>query len=382
MSAHICVIAVENSGDQLGAALVKSISSIAPDTEISGIGGPAMADVGVTSDIDISSLSVLGFVEALKVYPLVLKRVRETVCMVMDSRPDAVVLIDSWGFMIRVAQGLKRAGYKGQIIKYVAPQVWAMREGRAKILAKSVDHLLAIHSFDAPYFTLHGLATTHVGNPVFDQNYRVGDKAAFCATYNLDPDRPVLGLFYGSRRSEIERLATILTDAAARVAAQTDAQIIAPIADNIDDGLNRLSARNPGAEITRIPQSAMVDAMAAMDAAISVSGTVTTQLADAGVPTVVAYKLAPLTYFAAKRLFQPDYISIVNIAAGQALMPEFIQNDATAEDVSAAVIPYLTNETARAAISNALQKQTDAMKGKGGLASAQAASKILELLSY
>jgi len=147
----IFIVAAERSGDDLGAGLISDLQKQDPEIEIFGIGGPGMAAQGVSSDYDISQLSILGFTEAIKSYRTVVKKVREAVDLIMKTRSQAVILIDSWGFMLRVAWGLRKAGYNGQIIKYVAPQVWAMREGRSKVLAEAVDHLLTIHSFDAPY---------------------------------------------------------------------------------------------------------------------------------------------------------------------------------------------------------------------------------------
>ena len=180
---HVYIVAVESSGDHLGAGLIEALLAQSPNLQISAIGGKAMNGRGVGSALDITGLSILGFSEALRAYPLVRRRVREAVALILAARPDAVVLIDSWGFMIRVAQGLKRAGFVGQIVKYVAPQVWAMREGRSAILAKSIDHLLSIHSFDAPYFEKHGLRVTHVGNPMFDTDLGGGDETALRARY-------------------------------------------------------------------------------------------------------------------------------------------------------------------------------------------------------
>ncbi|WP_371397993.1 lipid-A-disaccharide synthase [Fretibacter rubidus] len=381
-SKSVFIIAVENSGDQLGAGLIRAIRAQNADVMLSGIGGAAMAGEGVSSDIDISALSILGFVEAVKVYPTVLKRVKEVVAVVKAQGPDAVILIDSWGFMIRVAQRLKEAGYTGQIIKYVAPQVWAMREGRAKILAKAVDHLLTIHSFDAPYFTRHGLPVTYVGNPVFDTDYRSGDGAAFRKAHNIAKQSSVIGVMFGSRQGEIARLAPTLAAAAGDLQNKhTDAVLIAPVATSIKDHLLRLAKTDPNvARIKFVDQGELVGAMAAMDVGLACSGTVTTQLASAGVPTVVAYKLAPMTFFVAKRLFKPDYISIVNIAAGKALMPEFIQDNATAVNMAAAADNYLSSPETAQRTRDALRAQTQTMQAKGGTASEQAALQILKLI--
>ena len=378
----VFIVAVENSGDQLGAALVREMRTHKPHIDVDGIGGAAMAIQNIQSDIDISALSVLGFVEALKVYPIVLLRVKAVVAAVMTKAPDAVVLIDSWGFMIRVAKGLKRAGYEGQIIKYVAPQVWAMREGRAKILTRYVDHLLTIHSFDAPYFTRHDLPTTYVGNPVFDMDYQSGDGEALRQAYGLAANVPIIGVMFGSRGGEVARLAPTLAAAAMQLKTIfPDAVLIAPIAFSVKEQIAQMAKRDENfAQIIQIDQAHLLDAFGAMDVALACSGTVTTQLASAGIPTIVSYKVAPMTYIIGKRLFKPDYMSIVNIAADAALMPEFMQDAATPDAIAAAAKIYLDDPLAAATTRKALLDQTASMQGKGGTASERAALKVLNLI--
>ena len=220
MTQSVFIVAAERSGDDLGAALTLQLREQRSGLEISGIGGSAMAELGVCSDIDISPLSILGFTEAIKAYQIIMDRVRRAVVIIMEKPHDAVVLIDSWGFMLRVARGLRKAGFKGKIIKYVAPQVFAMRAGRAKVLANAVDHLMTIHSFDAPYFEKHGLPVTHVGNPMFDTDYTSGNAAALRKRLQISPDAPIIAVLFGSRLSEVQRLAKPFADAIERIRKQ------------------------------------------------------------------------------------------------------------------------------------------------------------------
>jgi len=234
----VFILAVENSGDHLGAGLVRDLRALSPDINLSGIGGAAMARAGVSSDFDISRLSILGFTEALSAYPHVLERVKTASNIIMKAQPDAVVLIDSWGFMIRVAKRLKTLGYEGKIVKYAAPQVWAMRAGRAKILARHVDYLLSIQPMDAPFFDAAGLPNDYVGNPMFDEDHGGGDGQALRRTYNISPAAPVIGVFFGSRLSELQSLASPFADAIERVKlARPDVCFMAPMAASIDDDI-------------------------------------------------------------------------------------------------------------------------------------------------
>jgi len=382
MIKSVYIVAVENSADHLGAELAQHIRAQTSGVSLMGVGGAAMAAEGINSEIDISGLAILGFVEGLKSYPMILDRVNATVASVMTKAPEAVILIDSWGFMIRVAKGLKKAGYSGRIIKYLAPQVWAMREGRSKILAQYVDHLMTIHSFDAPYFEKHGLPVSYVGNPIFDTDYHQGDGEGLRRELGIDPNDELVSVFFGSRLSEIQQLAKPFADAADILKTQRPRlKLISPVSDSIATDVNAAAGADLRLQnIILLPEARKFDVFAASDVALACSGTVTTQLACAGIPSVVSYRLNGLTYMAAKRLYKPNYISIVNIAADEALMPEFIQGDVTGESLSSAVTAYLNDPDLRQQTSQKLIAQTDAMKGKGGSASERAALTVIDII--
>jgi len=366
MTRSVYLVAIENSADHLGAELTAQLKKKSPQIECLGIGGPAMLEQGIEPEIDISGLAILGFVEGVSAYPMIMKRIREAVDSIMKHRPDAVVLIDSWGFMIRLAKQLKKQGYTGRVIKYVAPQVWAMREGRAKILAQYVDHLMSIHSFDAQYFEKEGLTVTYVGNPIFDTDYRSGDGAALRKELGIGPNDELVSVFFGSRlknsRSHIKFISPLSASIATDVLAEAGTDLRLQHVILLDEGRK-------------------FDVFAASNVAIACSGTVTTQLACAGVPTVVSYKLNALTYAVAQRLYRPDHISIVNIAAGERLMPEFIQGDVNADNISREVASYLNDVSHREETSKRLIEQTNSMQGQGGLASERAAQTVLSLLA-
>lgn len=379
----VFIVAVENSADHLGAQLAHSLRAQDGTVKLLGIGGSAMRDAGVPSQMDITGLAILGFTEGLRSYPHILRCVKKAADCIINSGADAAVLIDSWGFMIRVAQRLKKLGYKGQIIKYLAPQVWAMRAGRAKILAAYVDHLLTIHSFDAPFFERYALPVHFVGNPVLDIDYRSGDPQILRDTYNLG-DKDIIGVFFGSRPSEIARLATPFADAITLLR-QSYPNVV--FLSAVSRSVAKEVAAAAGAdlrlqEIILLPEDRKLDIMACAKVALTCSGTMTTQLAAAGVPSVVAYKLAPLTYMAAKRLYKPKYISIVNIAAGQVLMPEFIQKDANGPQLAAALADYLDSSEKQKNAAKGLLKQTAKMRGTDDVtASTQAALAVLKILA-
>ncbi len=358
MTTKIFIVAAERSGDDLGAGLISALKQHNSDIDVVGIGGDAMANAGVASQMDIDGLSILGFVEGLKHYPMILRKVRECCDKIMHSHADAVILIDSWGFMIRVASRLKRKGYTGKIIKYVAPQVWAMRAKRAKLLAQKVDLLLSIQPMDAPYFEPHGLETIYVGNPVFDTDYQAGQASTI-----KEKGGPVLSVWFGSRPSEIAQLSSDFVKTIKRLKSQQPTMfVVSAIARSVRREVElALKIEGISKEILIVDEERKLDVMAASDVALACSGTVTTQLASAGVPTIVAYRLNGLTYFVAKRLFKPNYISIVNIAADSSLMPEYVQNDVTPDALTEAVNAYLEDPDAKERASKQLLEQTHKM---------------------
>ena len=379
----IYLIAVEPSADQLGADLAKELRAAYPDVKLAGIGGRQMRAAGIPSQMDIDGLAILGITEALKKLPLVYRKIAEAAERVDAAQADAVVFLDSYGFMIRLAERLRKHGSHKTLIKYVAPQVWAMRPKRAKRVARLFDGLLTLHPFEADYFTPLGLPTHYVGNAVFDTNYKAGDSQAIRTQYDLG-DRPILSVFFGSRVSEVNRLSRPFADAVVALKRELpDLAFISPVSDSVAKDVGAAAGADPRLnEIIFLPEGEKLDAMACSAAALACSGTVTTQLACAGVPSVVAYKLSAVSHAIVKPMLTLDYMSMVNIAADKALMPEFAQGQVTGEALSQALLPYLTDSKKRSTARDALIAQTDKMRGpKGVTASAKAARAILNLLA-
>lgn len=379
----IYLIAVEPSADQLGADLAKELRALRPDVKLAGIGGRRMKAAGIPSQMDTDGLAILGITEALTKLPLVYRKIAEAAERVEAAEADAVICLDSYGFMIRLAERLRKRGFNKSLIKYVAPQVWAMRPARAKRVARLFDGLLTLHPFEADYFTPLGLPTQYVGNAVFDTDYKTGDAQAIRTQYNLG-QRPILSVFFGSRVSEVNRLARPFADAVMLLNDKIpDLAFISPVSDSVAKEVGAVAGADPRLnEIIFLPETAKLDAMACSAAALACSGTVTTQLACAGVPTVVAYKLSAVSHAIVKPMLTLEYMSMVNIAADMGLMPEFVQGDVTGEAMSQALIPYLTDNKKRATASDALIAQTNKMRGpKDMTASAKAAQAIFDILT-
>lgn len=351
-SRPLCVmlVAAEASGDALGAELARALKARlgANHVRFVGVGGAQMAREGVKSPFDISELSILGLFEGLMAYPRVIKRAKETAALAAREKPDVAVLIDSWGFNLRVAHRLRKLDPKLPLVKYVGPQVWASRPGRAKTLAKAVDHLLAIHSFDAPYFEAAGLKTTFVGNPALSRDLSGADGARLRTAIDAEPDAQILLILPGSRRSEIARVMPAFEDAAANLLDERpDLRIVVPVAPTVADQVKaRLAAWAHPAEIIE-DEGLKYDAMKAATVALACSGTVTTELALAGCPMVVAYKVGAITYTLLKPLIRTPYITLLNIAAGEAVAPEMIQRDCNGPALAAVLADRLDDPALR-----------------------------------
>lgn len=382
----VFIVAAEPSGDNLGADLVRALKNQNSSIRLVCIGGAAMESTGLQSQMNIDGLAILGFVEGLKAYPFVLKKVQDAKNLILSVNPKSVVLIDSWGFMVRVAKALKAEGYTGKVIKFVAPQVWAMRSGRAKVLARYIDHLLSTQSMDAPYFEKVGLPQTFVGNPVLDKDYGAGNANDFRKRHAIVTDRPTIGFFFGSRPSEVDRVGPAILQALDRMAlTHPDHQPVCVIADPVRPLVDSMLGDR---EIIRVDQSEFLDAIAAIDGAIACSGTVTTQLAAAGVPTVVIYRLSPLTYWIASRMFKPRFFSLVNISADASsgafeapLMPEFVQEEIMTDDPMDALMQILDDPAKAKRLTARLIHETRRMGAGSDNASDRAAAAILRLIS-
>jgi len=362
------VTAEVSSGDAIGAALARALKARLGDnsTRFVGVGGARMAAEGVQSPFDVSELSIVGMFEGLMAYPKVVRRVGETAALAAAEKPDIAVLIDSWGFTLRVAQRLRKQTPDLPLIKYVGPQVWATRPGRAKTLAKTVDHLLAINTFDAPYFEAEGLPTTFVGASTLALDLSGADPQRLREAIGATAGEPILLVLPGSRPAEIERLSRPFEDAVARlVAERPDLQVVTPVAATVAD----LVKAKVGAWKTPVHlldgDQLKYDAMKAAAVALACSGTVTSELAMAGCPMVVAYRLSEIGYWVLRAVYRQRFITLFNIAAGEGIAPEFIQHDCTGPKLARAVAERLDDPGLRerqiAAQSAILEKM-----GRGG----------------
>ena len=375
----LLLTAGEASGDRLGAGLIRALRRRLPDQtlELMGVGGRLMAAEGLESLFDMSELSVLGLFEGVRAYPRIVRRADDLAALARRSQPDLAVLIDSWGFSLRVARRLSRLTPPVFVVKYVGPQVWASRPGRARTLAGAVDHLLSTQSMDAPYYAGLGLPVTFVGNPALTMDLSGVDGARSRARLGLGPDQPLLLVLPGSRAAEVARLSEPFGAAAAQLAADIPglsvAVVVAPtVADQVKAEVARWTV-----PVHLIETDAdKLDIMAGCTAALAASGTVTTELALCGAPMVIGYRIGAVSYTLLKPLMRTRFVTLFNIAADREIAAERLQAQCTPEELAAALRPLLTDPQVRG---RQIAAQTEAL-GLMGLGQADPSDRAAEAL--
>ncbi len=376
MSKRIFLVAAESSGDALGADLARALRERDPTLDVLGVGGLLMADQGIESQADIKGLAVLGFVDGLLAYGRVKTAVAATVAAILKARPAVVVLIDSWGFTLRVAQGVRAVAPDIKLVKYIGPQVWATRPGRARTLAATVDHLICIHNFETPFYEPYGLDCTICGHPALGR-YTPGDGAALRSRQGFTATEKIILVLLGSRSGEIRRIGPTLWAAAELLDRDRDVRIVTVAANSVRE---QVTAQLP-ATVRILDESEKEDAFAAATVALAASGTVTTEVALQGTPVVVGYKLGWITWAIIRAfLFKSKYASLMNVAADAEVAPEFIQTRCTPENIAAAAAPLLDSVDAR---DDQVRAQDGALAkmGRGGTPAADiAADTVLRLI--
>jgi lipid-A-disaccharide synthase len=346
----IFVIAGEPSGDALGGALIAALRErVGEGLLVAGIGGERMREQGVTSLVPLGDLAIAGLAEILPRVRLIFRHVRKTAAAIRAARPDAVVTIDSSGFSWRVAQRLRRQGERLPLIHFVAPMVWAWRAGRAREVARSYDHLLVLLPFEPPYFEKVGLACTYVGHPVIESGAGAGDAARFRAAHGIARETLVLTVLPGSRGGEVRRLLPIFGATLRRLEATVGPfRVAVPTVETVADRVNSGVADWPGAPVVLRGNAAKYDAFAASRAALAASGTVSLELALAGLPMTVAYRLNRATEIILDRVLKVRQVNLVNLILGRPLVAEHLGPDCTPERLAATLVTLIEDERVRA----------------------------------
>lgn len=378
MSCDILFVSAEASGDDLVVSVVRTLRSMRSDININAVGGSALEEVGLVSPVDISPLSVVGLIEGLRVYSKAVKLADQVTEFVVSERPKAVVLVDSWGFTLRVAQRIRKQAPDIKLIKMVGPQVWATRAGRAKTLASTVDHLLCIHDFETPFYEPFNLPTTVIGNPALDR-LKQGDGAAFRKRYQVSDSDELLLVLPGSRSSEIKRVAPVLARSAFMLSRNRGHKLKTFVltAGTVRPQLDAAKLDWPEDTVFITQSEEKADLMSAGTLALACSGTVTTELGTQGCPMVVGYKLGWITWvLAVVILFKARFATLMNVAVDKEVAPELIQLDFTVGKVVSTATHLLDNPEL---LSQQISEQFKALRamGMGGKPAHQVAAESI-----
>lgn len=372
------VCAVEPSADALGAALVEALRKQRDEVELIGCGGPLLKEAGLDSLVDITPFSVMGPVGALKALPAAFSATNVLARAAASAQPDCAVFIDSWSFSKMAAGKMKKAAPNVKRIKYVAPQVWASRPKRVEQLADYFDGLLCLFDFEARHFESAGVDVRIVGHSGFRAaQARPGDGARFRQRHEVG-DAPLLAVLPGSRQGELNRLIRPFAEIVALlVERQPRLNVVIAAAPAIANQIPALTANWP-APVHIVHHAERYDAFAAADAALAASGTVTTELAIHETPMVVCYRMAALTAAYVRMVVTTSYASLLNIAAGREVIPEFIQERLVVNDVAEALYPLLSPGPERQAQLSAFPQLIENLAGKGPPPADLAAQAVIE----
>ena len=372
----IYLIAGEQSGDVLGARLMHAIKVRRPDATFAGIGGSAMAGQGLNSLFPIQGLAVMGLLEVLpKIFELK-ARLRQAVADIKARRPDVLVTIDSPGFTLRVLRALQPTTLKRA--HYVAPQVWAWREGRVKHYPGLWDELLCLLPFEPAFFARHQLQAQFVGHPVLESGAETGDANRFRERHAIAAGTKILTVMPGSRQTEVSQLLPIL-EATIRLLPEPVVPVI-PLAGPVEQVVRQRTASWPIRPILVAETADKHDAFAASAAALTKSGTSTLELALANVPMLVTYRINPLTHQIAKRMIRIQYASILNLLLDRPVVPELLQYDSRPDRLAAELHRLLTDQDAVAAQRQGFTEALTMLRPASGTPSECAGQAVLSML--
>lgn len=372
---RLMIIAGEASGDMHGAAVVKVLKKIKPDIEIFGIGGDKMKKESVQLIYHIDELAIMGSWEVVKKLPTIRSISKTLDALLIHKKPDAVLLIDYPGFNLRFAEKAHNSGIK--TFYYISPQIWAWNFKRINKIKKFVDKIFVVFEFEEEIYKKAGINVEYVGHPILDIIEQPLEKSDFYKRYGLEKNRPIIGLFPGSRYQEVDKILPTMLNAARELETNFYAQIVIGAASVFEcDYIKSFLDEDSNVKVL---QYATYDLMKNCDVAIVTSGTATLELAYFNTPMVIVYKTSFLTYLIGKLLIKIKNIGLANIVAGKQIVPELIQHRASAKNIANECAKFLKDENLRNLVSSEL-KIVGTKLGKPG-ASTKVAESILKSLS-
>ncbi|OFW83612.1 MAG: lipid-A-disaccharide synthase [Alphaproteobacteria bacterium GWF2_58_20] len=357
---HVFLLAGEPSGDLLGARLMAALKRLDAGIRFSGVGGAHMENEGLSSLFPMEELSVMGLAEVLPRLPALLRRRDEAAKAILAQNPDVVVTIDAPDFSFRVVKKARYMGCKTPMVHYVAPSVWAWRPGRAKKLATLYDHVLCLLPFEPPYFEREGMQATFIGHSSVESGAGHGDGAGFRVHHGIGMEEKILCLLPGSRGSEMKYLVPLFKDVLSRL--PQEMRIVLP---TLPRWQTHLETQFPQA-IVFTGEAEKWNAFAASDVALAASGTVTLELALAGVPTITTNRMGHVSTWLFRLLLKNRYFALPNLVLDREAMPEMFFGKCNAVDVSQAVRRLLESAEARDMQKQALSEAVVRITPQGG----------------
>ncbi len=376
----VWICAGEASGDVLGARLMAALRRARPGVAFAGVGGERMAEQGLQSLFPLRDLALMGLVEVLPNLRRLARRMAEAEADILARRPAVLVTIDAPSFTLRLAGRVKPRGVR--VVHYVAPQLWAWRPGRVQKLAARVDRILALLPFEPPFFEAAGIPVSFVGHPVVESGADAGDAARFRAAHALrEGERPVI-VMPGSRRTEVARLLPVFGEALG-IAAQAIPGLrpILPVGALVREAVAAAAGAWPARPILVTGEAAKHDAFAAVAAAggagLIKSGTSSLEMAVAGIPHVVGYRVNPLTAAILRRLIRVPHVSLVNLLAERAVVPELLQQDCTPAALATALLAASRDPAVAAAQRAGFAEALARLRPAGGGVPSEAAARAV-----
>jgi lipid-A-disaccharide synthase len=355
---RLFLLSGERSGDRHGAGVMEELRARVPAVEFHGMGGAEMHALSPEISDWVEEAGVVGLVEVLKKYGWFRRKFAETLKRIETLQPDAVVLIDYPGFNLRVAKTLRQRGFKGKIIYYISPQVWAWHQGRIPKMGRWLDLMICIFPFEKELYESSGLHTIFGGHPLVEYHRR--------RRLNIPREPGLIGLFPGSRRREIAKHFPALIDAAQRMKVERPALkfVASAASEKLAVTMRGMLAENPVADLT-IETGTVHTLMQKVACGAVASGTATLEAAIHELPYCLIYKVSPGTYLAARFLMRVPYLGIVNILAGREVVKELLQGDCTGGKIAAELLRLSDDSAARTALTGELRAIVETLAGDG-----------------
>jgi lipid-A-disaccharide synthase len=380
---NLAVVAGEASGDALGAGLVETLQSRGVAVSLSGVGGDKLGQAGLRSLFPHSDIAIMGIAAVLRRVPLLMRRISETAAAVIASRPDLLLTIDSPDFSLRVAKKVRAAAPAIPIVHWVCPSVWAWRPWRARKMKPHVDRIMCLLPFEPEELRkLGGPAGTYVGHPLIERLADLRPRAPADIAARADAQSPEIVVLPGSRRSEATQLLDVFGEAAAVIATRfPHARFVLPAVDHLHSLIADAVRGWPTPIAVVSGEAQKLATFRRARAALAASGTVTLELALAGVPTVAAYRVAQWEAFIARRLIRVPSVLLPNLILGRNVMPELLQEDCAADEIANRLSALVDETSERTQQLAAFAEVETRMRGDGASPSQHVADEIMKFLA-